>query len=537
MAGATPVFAAGKQTVCTITVNSADEKEAFRRYLPESKYRFVELVERGRPDWLASACHAGVICDVLVISGHYDGGNQFFSDQLEVNEFLPVDEMERVSCSDSCPGLFSHLKEVHLFGCNTLNPAPQSSASQEIVRSLVREGRSVQQAQHDWKTLNEAHGESSRDRMQLVFKGVPVIYGFSSVAPLGPLAASVLGDYFRNNGPREIGQGRASSGLLRQFAPFAMTVTRGMTDTDPSAAVRRDVCQFADDRLSDEKKLGFVHQLLQRESAAARIYLDRIERLAKALEADGRRTPEVEHEFALIAGDAAARARFLAFARDADRPAVRAAMLQLAQDLGWLTGDERWQELALMLGALLARGEVGLSEVALACTLNQGHELDSAFNRRVAPGPAEDMAHAAVRACLGSDEGQARTLDGLTSRSEADVRVAQAYLRQRPITDPAELRRVAMRIAEMSASDAQVRALESLGRHYVSDRAILEMLVQLYTHTSSWSVQAAIAGILMRAEQRSIASPELVRSLREKRLPSPAGEHMLDTLIRRLQAS
>ena len=76
----TPSAAAESQTVCTITVNSADEKETFRRYLPVSKYRFVELVERGRPEWLASACRAGVKCDFLVISGHYDGGNEFFSD-------------------------------------------------------------------------------------------------------------------------------------------------------------------------------------------------------------------------------------------------------------------------------------------------------------------------------------------------------------------------------------------------------------------------------------------------------------------------
>ena len=118
----TPVAAAeAQQTVCTITVNSADEKETFRRYLPASKYKFVELVERGRPDWLASACRAGVTCDVLVISGHYDGGNEFFSDRFEVSEFLPVDELERVSCSASCPGLFSRLKEVHLYGCDTLN--------------------------------------------------------------------------------------------------------------------------------------------------------------------------------------------------------------------------------------------------------------------------------------------------------------------------------------------------------------------------------------------------------------------------------
>src|SRR5438067_402119 len=72
---------ADKKTVCTITVNSSDEKETFRRYLPADKYRFVELVERGRPDWLASACEQRTRCDVLVISGHYDGRDEFYSDQ------------------------------------------------------------------------------------------------------------------------------------------------------------------------------------------------------------------------------------------------------------------------------------------------------------------------------------------------------------------------------------------------------------------------------------------------------------------------
>src|SRR5262245_26304391 len=45
-----------KRTVCTITVNSADEKEAFHRHLRGDEYEFVELVEPGRVDWLASAC-------------------------------------------------------------------------------------------------------------------------------------------------------------------------------------------------------------------------------------------------------------------------------------------------------------------------------------------------------------------------------------------------------------------------------------------------------------------------------------------------
>src|SRR5512132_400229 len=78
---------AGKRTVCTITVNSPDEKEMFRHRLPEDQYEFVELVERGRPDWLASACQNGIRCDLLVISGHFDGSTEFYSDQVATSEF------------------------------------------------------------------------------------------------------------------------------------------------------------------------------------------------------------------------------------------------------------------------------------------------------------------------------------------------------------------------------------------------------------------------------------------------------------------
>src|SRR5207244_9389118 len=98
---------ADKKTVCTITVNSSDEKEIFRRSLPSDEFQFVELVERGRPDWLASACRAAVRCDVLVISGHFDGGDEFYSDRVDARELLPVDEMKRVSCSVACWGVVS----------------------------------------------------------------------------------------------------------------------------------------------------------------------------------------------------------------------------------------------------------------------------------------------------------------------------------------------------------------------------------------------------------------------------------------------
>src|ERR1700687_4778217 len=301
---------ADKKTVCSITVNSSDEKEAFRRSLPADKYQFVELVERGRSDWLESACRQGTRCDVLVISGHYDGGNEFFSEQLEAREFLPVAEMERVSCSDSCPGLFSQLKEGYLFGCNTLNPEALRSAPAEIGRSLVRSGYSRADAERLSRALSARHGESSRDRMRLIFKDVPAIYGFSSVAPLGPTAASLLGRYFQSAGSGEIGSGRASPKLLGQFAGHSLTVSSGLTDSDPRAVHRRDVCQFSDDRLSSAQRVDFIHGLVGREMAEVRMFLDRIEKYAASLSEAERQVPAVALALDEIARDDTARARY-----------------------------------------------------------------------------------------------------------------------------------------------------------------------------------------------------------------------------------
>lgn len=521
------------KTVCTVTVNSPDEKESFRRHLPEDRYRFVELVERGRPDWLASACQAQVACDVLVVSGHYDGGNEFFSDQLDVQEFLPVSELERVSCSGSCPTLFSRLKEVYLFGCNTLNPEPQSGASAEIVRSLVREGHTREQAERELAALVAVQGEASRDRMRQIFPGVPVIYGFSSTAPLGPTAGSVLDRYFRSVGDREIARGRASSRLLGAFSVFGLSSTQGLGPKDPQRAARADMCQFADERLATATKLAFVHALLQRHVGEARLYLDRIQRLMGSLDAPARANPAIAQVLEQLASDGAARERLLDYARDSDRPTVRVRLLNLARDVGWLSAEQRRDELAEMLRELQAQTGLGVAEVNLACTLNEDHALDGAYNLAIAPGSlADDVVHAAVRACMGSGEDRARTLRALRSANEHDVRVAQAYLRHRPVTDAADLRAVTDGIVAMPPGDAQVRALEALGRHYLSDRDVLDRLIRLFADTPSAAVQRAVAGILIRADKRALSPEPLARLLHDRRRSAAAGgEDIIDVLI------
>src|SRR6478609_5905925 len=288
---------AAPQTVCTITVNSSDEKRAFERFLPRGRFEFVELVERGRPDWLESARRKGIRCDILIISGHYDGGdyaggNEFFSEHVDSHEFLPVDEMERVACSEPEDGLFSQLKEVYLFGCNTLNPQPLRSDPAEIARSLVQSGHAPAEAERLARALGARYADSSRDRMRHIFRNVPAVYGFSSVAPLGPVAATYLDRYFQAGGSRDVATGRAGAKVLAYFPGRSLTLARGMADGDADAGYRRDLCQFVNDGLSTAQKVEAMHRLLSRDMVDVRIFLDRMERYAATLTATAREAPD-----------------------------------------------------------------------------------------------------------------------------------------------------------------------------------------------------------------------------------------------------
>ena len=526
---------AAQKTVCTITVNSPDEKEAFRRALPPDRFRFVELVERGRPDWLAAACREHVRCDVLIISGHYDGGHEFFSDRTDAQEFLPVDEMERVACSDSCPALFSQLKEVYLFGCNTLNPEARKSASAEIVRSLVRSGHSRADADRLAQLLSARHAESARDRMQQIFTDVPAIYGFSAAAPVGPTAGSILDRYFHAGGAAEVGSGRASGRLQAAFTGHSLALARGMTAADPRAAHRQDICEFSDDRRTPAERVAFVHRLLGREMAEVRMFLDRLEDYAASLDDRQRQDPAVAQALDGIARDRDARERFLAFARDADLPTVRVRMIDLAARLGWLTPDQRRAELGRMIADDIARNAIDAAEVDLVCAQNAGGDLSSLLPElRIDDAQASKVANAAVLACLGDAGRHARVVAALTSARDADAEVARVYLRRRGVAGADELRSLTEEVARMRDATAQARAIETLGRLGTSDAASLEILARLFPAADSPAVQTAIAGVLLRADPAQVAGADLVQSLRQRRQQLAGGGGLIDALLRRL---
>ena len=528
--------AAEKQTVCTITVNSSDEKEAFRRHLSPADYQFVELVERGRPDWLASACRKQVRCDMLIVSGHFNG-TEFFSDRLDTSEFLPVQEMERASCNASCSSLFSHLKEVYLFGCNTLNPETSRTLPSEIERTLVRFGYTPAEADRVSKDQARRYVESNRDVTRRVFPNVPVIYGFSARAPVGPTAGSLLNRSLQPASDRP-GSGGMSRRVLASFSSNSMAAVGGMRAGEAHSSYREEACRFVDERLSPAQKLDFVHAILRRDPPEARIFLDRIERFLPTLSEDERKESPAAEALGAIGRDQAARERFIRFARDTDQAPVRARMMAVARDLGWLSTDDYRAELMQMIGDMLERETVSAADVDLVCTLNDGHLLDGELDR-LEPSlrTTNRTGHAAVLACLGSPEYHDQMLVALSSPVDTDVRMAEVYFRHRPITNLAELRGVASSVVRMSGSDAQAHALDVLAQQRLSDRDSLIEVADLFPRAVSLNVQRAIAGILIRSDYQAIATPETVRMLRETRMKSSGGQDIIDILIRRLESA
>lgn len=525
------------RTVCTITVNSPDEKESMRRHLPAGEYTFVELVERGRPDWLESACRKQIRCDVLVVSGHFNG-TDFFSDKLDVQEYLRVTEMERVSCSNACPNLFSQLKEVYLFGCATLSPEVAYKRAPEIERRLVRAGQSRADAERVARTLADRYEESNRDFMRRVFPNVPAIYGFSNVAPLGPAAGALLDRYFQT-GAGNLFTGRPNGKLLAAFSARSMTLASGFTDADPNARSRAEACRFADDRLTPAQKLRFIRTILDRDAPQARMFFERIETFLASLTEADRRDPGFIAAQEEIAQDSEARSRYLDYARGVDAAGVRARMLAVARSIGWLDTDGYHAEQLSLIADLMAGPPMTTADLDVVCAQSRRGELDGQLARLTpAPFTGDRVDRAAALACLGSAPDHARMRAALTSAEETDQRMAEIYFRNRPIADVAELRAVAAGIARMSATpDAQARALDALSRQRVDDAEVLGELMRLFAAAGSLEVQRAIAGILIRSDYTMIATPQTASMLRERRIQSRDGEDLIDILIRRVSAT
>jgi len=150
-------------------------------------------------------------------------------------------------------------------------------------------------------------------------------------------------------------------------------------------------------------------------------------------------------------------------------------MVHLARDLGWLSEDERWAELARMLGELQARSVVRPERSRSRLHAEPGRRSRGAFQPpRPWPGSPADRRGGMppVRACLGSAKACANAA-GLVRPSEADARIAQGLPAARPSPMPPSCATSPTPSPACPASDCgRCARWRRWAGHYLSDRDI-----------------------------------------------------------------
>ena len=196
-----PLLSLAKYQVCSITINSEDEIETFKKYLPLQDFDFVELLPQAMNEkqdhsfhWFDEACEQDYHCDILVVSGHF--GGTFFG---KSGYSLPTELMEEKSCQNKCHGILSEVKEIFLFGCNTLaDKTKDSRTPSEYLQVLLEDGMARETAERVVAARYSPLETPFYARMNFIFSGSHTIYGFDALSPLGKHIRKPLENYFQS---------------------------------------------------------------------------------------------------------------------------------------------------------------------------------------------------------------------------------------------------------------------------------------------------------------------------------------------------
>ncbi len=497
---AAPSALAAKKVLCTITINSDDEGKVFRRNLSAGEWEApIELVDQKNPDWFKTACRRNLKCDVVIISGHF--AREAFAagtelENIQKSAYLNVEDMERASCSNSCPGIFANPKEIYMFGCNTLN--------------LKNEN------------YDPSAQENNRSRMRRIFAGVPVVYGFASSAPLGPQAAHLLNGYFRAAMAGEIGSGRMNHRMISNLAAASMTAVTGMRPSDVDYVYHNQVCTFYNDALPVIKRSELASEIFNREFSQVTLFFDHLEKYLSGLTANERRAIQAKED---------TKSNYVRSTRNLHNVDLRIRMLAAAETMGWLTAPEYQDEILRMVKELFDKNLVNHGLLSTVCPLNSAGQFASLIASWPMP---NSVAKVAVLACFGHAGAAAMMIDALGSANPESIEVAQNYFRQRPLSDGASIESLAQRILNGgSGSESQLRALETLARFRISDAPSMSILLHAFAGSRSALVQQAIVKVFLFADLSVVNKMEFARVIRDSRLP--ANPDATEFLLQRLR--
>jgi hypothetical protein len=345
--------------VCVFSFHGPEEVAVFKSRLPPEAFEIVDLspslaatggaetwsapssggVGEGAAPWLPRLCRSDLRCDVVVISAEFAG--RFFG---RSGASLSLEEMEEAACRPQCDGLFHVPSEVFLLACNTLATKDEDLRGPDAYLQVL--------LNHDFDRATAERvvamrygplGPSFRQALRRAFMGVPRIYGFSSVAPLGQYTAPMLERYFRSVGDYQAHLGSArrdgasNRALLDAFAGTGLVQVPGLSRDEPAAADRQLICTLYDEGESIAARLRIVRQLMERPDRLAfiptvQVFLDR--------HPPEQMVAEEREVFQQIERNDAAREQVLRLVRELDVSALELELAHFSVHLGWMTPEE-----------------------------------------------------------------------------------------------------------------------------------------------------------------------------------------------------
>jgi len=283
-------------TVCTLTLNSSDEKKVFEQVLKPVGFRFRELLPEKKEavdsrEWLSRACRdleqEKVSCDIVLISGHF-GGDLFFGVQRDSGLRLFMDDLQKHSCENSCQALLGKAAHVFLMGCNTLaGKDPDHRSQEDYVQVLRADGVGELDAHRIAQARYGPFSQNFRDQMRQVFFGSTQLLGFHSVSPAGARVAPALRAFLKAveaGDPARLKSAlleRSSSGenssvarsylrVLNQYG-FLAASARGIDShsKEQIRKIRENVCTLRDSERWYSERMDFMAEWMRTEDALA----------------------------------------------------------------------------------------------------------------------------------------------------------------------------------------------------------------------------------------------------------------------------
>ena len=354
--------------VCTMTLNSSDEAEVFRQYLPEDRFRFIELVPRDgysvseeeHQSWFTQVCqNPRISCDMLIISGHFAG--MFFG--TENDHILSLSEIEQISCWNSCPRIFDQLKEVFLFGCNTMaHKGEIHRTPEQYLNILLEYDLPLDIAERVVAGRFSVLDLSYKEKMEHIFSEQTKIYGFTELSPLGSQARGVLneylsgiknehGSYYNYLNDRFYRSNRQffNSYFHNSFSKLsAVEQSYGMTRLHPEYLTFQRTCHLYNPEASVASKISTVRDLFREQKglqsfSAIKNFLLRSKNQIS------------DEDFRSIQNIPSAQETFLSSYSKIDSSLIymRSIFLQFLNIIGWLPRDEYRTELTKTLAPVI----------------------------------------------------------------------------------------------------------------------------------------------------------------------------------------